>query len=64
MAQKSNDALITFTAGEWTPRLDARQDLEKAKAALRTCKNMIVTRDGGLKRRPGFKYVATVKVIP
>jgi len=58
---KSNQALITFTAGEWTSRLDARRDLEKARAALRTCKNMIVTRDGGLKRRPGLKYIATIK---
>lgn len=58
----SNKALITFTAGEWTPRLDARQDLEKAAAALRTCKNMIVNRDGGVFRRPGLKFVASVKV--
>jgi len=61
---KSNSALVTFTAGEWTSRLDARRDLDKAKAALRICKNMIINRDGGVYRRPGLKYVASVKVIP
>jgi hypothetical protein len=58
---KSNKALVTFTAGEWTTRLDSRNDLEKAKAALRTCRNMIVNRDGGVFRRPGLKYIATIK---
>lgn len=59
---KSSKALVTFTAGEWTSRLDARQDLEKSAAALRTCKNMIVDRDGGVYRRPGLKFIAAVKV--
>lgn len=61
MPAKSNKALIQFTAGEWTDRLDARVDLEKAAAALRVCRNMIVDRDGGVYRRPGLKYIATCK---
>jgi len=58
---KSNKAIVTFTAGEWTKRLDARNDLDKAKAAMRICRNMIVNRDGGVFRRPGLKYIATIK---
>ena len=57
----TDKAMVTFTSGEWSPELDVRQDLAKAAAALRTCKNMIVDRYGGAIRRPGFKYVVTVK---
>ena len=57
-------ASISFNAGEWSPRLDARQDLEKASSAMRVCKNMIVLRHGGVKRRAGLKYVSTVMPVP
>lgn len=60
----SNKALVTFTSGEWTPRLDVRQDLEKANNAARTVRNMIVSRSGGVFRRPGLRFIAAVKVIP
>ena len=36
-------------------------DLDKSPSALRTCKNMIVDRYGGLVRRPGLQYISTVK---
>jgi len=58
---KSNKALVTFTAGEWSPSKQARMDLEKANAAMRICKNMIVDRYGGVFRRPGLKYISTIK---
>lgn len=60
---QSNKAIVTFTAGEWTPRLDARNDLDKAASAVRKCRNMIINRDGGVFRRPGLKYIATIKVV-
>jgi hypothetical protein len=58
---KSGKSIVTFTAGEWAPSKDARIDLEKAAAAMRTCKNMIVDRYGGVFRRPGLKYISTIK---
>lgn len=58
---KSNKALVTFTAGEWSPSKGARIDLEKAAASMRICRNMIVDRYGGVFRRPGLKYVSTIK---
>lgn len=60
---KSNKALVTFSAGEWSPSKDARIDLEKAPAAARTLRNMIIDRYGGVFRRPGFKYISTVKTF-
>lgn len=58
---RSNKALISFTAGEWSPAKDARMDLAKAPAALRTCKNMIIDRYGGVFRRPGLRFISEVK---
>jgi hypothetical protein len=58
---KANKALISFTAGEWSPSKDSRADLEKAPAAMRICRNMIVDRYGGVFRRPGLKFVSTIK---
>ena len=57
----ADKAIITFTSGEWSPELDVRQDMAKAAAAARTCKNMIVDQYGGVIRRPGTRYVVTVK---
>jgi hypothetical protein len=60
---KANKALISFTAGEWSPSKDSRADLEKAPAAMRICRNMIVDRYGGVFRRPGLKFVSTIKAF-
>jgi hypothetical protein len=51
----------SFNAGEWSPRLDGRSDLEKYYSACRDCQNMIPTRHGPAERRPGLYYVAEVK---
>lgn len=51
----------SFNAGEWSPRLDGRSDLEKYYSACRMLENMIPTRFGPAERRPGFQYVAEVK---
>lgn len=53
--------LTSFNAGEWSPRLYGRVDLQKYPAALRQCKNFIGLPSGALMRRPGTKYVANTK---
>ncbi len=51
----------TFNAGEISPLVYGRVDSQRYKAALATCLNYIPTLQGPLIRRPGTKYVATVK---
>lgn len=59
MPQQS--AQRSFGAGELAPALYARTDVQKYAAGLRTCRNFIVQREGGVNMRPGFDYVATTK---
>ncbi len=48
---------LNFTAGELTPWLNGRTDVEmRAKGAARL-QNFMVTPFGGLKRRPGFEWI-------
>lgn len=53
--------LTSFNAGEWSPRLYGRVDLQKYPAALRRCINFIGLPSGALTRRPGTKYVANTR---
>jgi hypothetical protein len=50
-----------FSAGEWAPRTAARSDLAKFKNAAQTLQNVTCFKQGGVTRRPGTRYVATVK---
>ena len=50
-----------FTAGEISPRLFARVDIEKYSAGAAAIENMIVLPHGGLARRPGTHFVDAVK---
>src|SRR2546422_10104068 len=50
-----------FTGGEISPRLFGRVDLAKYQHSLALCKNFRILPHGGLTRRPGTRYVATVK---
>lgn len=50
-----------FTAGELSPLLGARADQAKYLAGLKTCRNFLVLRQGGVSNRPGTQYVAAVK---
>lgn len=50
-----------FTAGEWTPFLDGRSDLEKYDNACRTLENMRPLPYGGARIRSGLKYIAAAK---
>lgn len=50
-----------FTTGEVSPLLHARVDIDLYRNALKTCTNFTVVKTGGLRKRPGFKYVKEVK---
>ena len=46
-----------FTKGEVGPFMEARADTNIYKAGLRTCENFLILPQGGLIRRPGFKFI-------
>ena len=50
-----------FSRGELSPRLHARVDLAYYKSALAICTNWTILRQGGLRKRPGFKMVKEIK---
>jgi len=50
-----------FAGGELAPALAARADQAKYQTGLRTCRNFLVMRHGGVANRPGTRYVATTK---
>ena len=58
---KSIDTQISFTGGEFSPKLDARIDQEKYKSASRQMVNMIPYKQGPVTRRPGTQFIATAK---
>lgn len=51
----------SFGAGELAPALHARADLVKYTTGLRSCKNFIVLKGGGVANRAGTRYIATCK---
>lgn len=53
--------IVSFTAGEWSPRLAGRIDIAKYQNACKTLKNMIIWPHGGATRRPGFEYIGQAK---
>jgi hypothetical protein len=48
---------VSFSAGEISPSLYARTDLQKFALALRTCKNCFVRATGGASNRAGLEFV-------
>jgi hypothetical protein len=56
----SRSALISFNAGEWTPKLDARVDLKKYAFACRQLENVLVEQYGAAQRRTGMEFVGGV----
>lgn len=65
MATSPTDTvLVSFSSGEWNPRLDTRPDLRKAKSACRTLKNFRLAISGPAVKRPGLRFIAAVRVAP
>lgn len=50
-----------FTAGEFSPLLNGRVDIDRYKSGLDTCLNFMPTLQGGLTRRPGTEFISEVK---
>ena len=53
-------SLVSFNAGEFSPWLDARIDLDKYGSGCRRLENFILTPYGGCRRRPGTEFVSEV----
>lgn len=51
----------SFASGELAPVLHVRADLEKYVSGLKTCRNFLVLRHGGLANRPGFRFISATK---
>lgn len=60
MARVTN-IVTNFTAGELSPKLDIRVDTQKYRNGAREIQNGIVMPHGGVRKRPGTKFVAEVK---
>lgn len=58
---KVNHPITNFTAGEISPRLDLRIDTKKYASGAFTIENAIVMPHGGLRKRPGTKFIAEAK---
>ena len=54
-------AFSSFTAGELSPRLDGRADLDKYYKGCKTLENFLIHPHGGAKRRPGTSFIHEVK---
>lgn len=52
-----------FTAGVLDPRMNSRQDLELFYQGMSVGRNVICLPHGGVKRRPGWKYHATMTAL-
>ena len=53
--------IVAFNAGELSPLLYGRVDLQKYPSGCRTMENFLPTSQGAATRRPGTKYVAATK---
>jgi len=58
---KTEHIQMSFNTGEISPRLSARIDFKKYLNALETLENFLPLLHGGVKRRPGSRYIAPIK---
>lgn len=49
-----------FTSGEMDPKLRARSDIDQYRSGLAKATNVTVQPQGGAKRRPGTRYIASL----
>lgn len=56
----TNVRQLSFSSGEIAPSLQGRVDQVKYATGLKTCRNFIVQRHGGVTNRPGTTFVAEV----
>jgi hypothetical protein len=60
--QRSQRAILAFNAGEWSPRMEGRADLERSHRAAATLENVLVETYGRARARPGLQYIAGVRI--
>ena len=58
---RSAPAIQSFTAGELSPRLEGRINIEKYREGLSDLTNMVSMPHGGVARRPGTEFLGEVK---
>lgn len=58
---KSRPVITSFNAGELSPLIGGRPDLEKYRAGLSRCENFLPRVQGAATRRGGTRFVAPVK---
>ena len=58
------DIQNSFTSGELDPKLIARDDIKAYDAGLTTALSVVVLHQGGVKRRPGLKYITELGGSP
>ncbi len=58
---RANPLIPSVNAGEFSPRMAARTDFAKYRAAARVLENFLPLAQGGAVRRPGLRFVAEVK---
>jgi len=58
---RSAPALSSFTAGEISPRLEGRINIDKYREGLSDLTNMVVMPHGGVTRRPGTEFLGEIK---
>ena len=57
----ANISIINLNGGEYTPRIDARADIEKYLSGCRKLENFIPLIYGPVERRPGTRFVKEAK---
>ena len=55
---KSNFLQNSFVSGELSEIIKGRTDLDQYYKGLETAENVVTIPQGGVKRRPGFKFAA------
>jgi hypothetical protein len=58
---RASHLLSTFNAGEWSPDLYGRIDLDKYRNASRRIENFVLLAQGPATRRPGTEFIAHTK---
>ena len=54
---RANLNQTAFTGGEWSPRAHGRTDFDRYATALKQCRNAYPVQQGGIRRRPGTRYL-------
>ena len=54
----TNINTVTFSGGEFTPKIDTRTDTEKYASGCRRLENMIPRKYGSVEKRPGTTKIA------